>query len=544
MGLPFALASLSLKNADGYCFLRYAGNREINMNENAYYGLSPRELWRHFAALNRIPRPSGEEGAARAYIERLADDAGAPWRTDHAGNLVVYIKPTAGRIDAPVVAIQGHLDMVCGKLQHIAHDFKVDPIIPRREENRIIASGTTLGADNGIGVAAALAVLTSSSLKHGPLVLLFTVREESGPWGASDPEAWELPPSEANEMLRRARFLINLDSEDARQLTAGSAGGESAKLTLQLERDPLPRDWVGREISVSGLKGGHSGLQIHEQRGNALKLLSKLLRDSLAAGHTLRLIELCGGHADNAIPRDATAHLAVPPTHAAAFDSSMQSACAELRKEWTTREPQIICTLSPCKSRAAAWTTTCQQVALDLLRDLPHGVFQMSSEFPDKVETSANLAQVRNVEDHLIVTMSARSFVPDQLKALMTSIRDHVLKASAEFEAYDQYPSWTPKLDSPLLRLACEAFEKVNGKPPRLEVVHGGLECGAIVAKFPDLDAISFGPDIENAHTPEECVYYETVEPMWEMLVKLLAVLSDQPPRFAGKSQMVRATAA
>ena len=484
-------------------------------DSDVYHGLEPRELWRHFAALNAIPRPSGGEAAASAYVRRVAESAGATWTSDARGNTVVRVPARSGGEDAPAVAIQSHLDMVCEKRPDVMHDFETDPIRPRREGDLVFASGTTLGADNGIGAAAALAFLTTPDLRHGPLELLFTVEEETGLYGAM-----ELDP-----LLLKARMLINLDSEDPDELTVGCAGGAGAILRLPIVSEPTPRDWYGCKVVVSGLKGGHSGVQIHERLANAIKLLVEVLIGLRETGADFRLVALSGGTAHNAIPRDATAHIAIAPKTLPALEAGERIYDA-LHSQWSVDEPDFTLHIENADTPSAVMSAQCTNTALSLLRDLPHGVVKMSEAFPGKVETSSNLANVQTLDGHLEIATSSRSFVAAELDKVQRHIETIGAAAGAEIEIRDGYPGWEPDADSRLLRVAEEVYGQVCGKQPAVQVVHAGLECGVIVSKIPGMEAISFGPLIRGAHTPEEYVDASTVEPTWKLLVALLNALS------------------
>jgi dipeptidase D len=488
------------------------------MAENdVYAGLEPRELWRHFGALNRIPRASHNEAAARAYVQQAADAAGARWQTDAYGNTVVTVPASPGREGAAPVVIQAHLDMVCEKRPDVVHDFSRDPIRPQLQGDRISATGTTFGADNGIGAAAALAAMTDPSVEHGPLELLFTVEEEIGLNGAAN-----LDPA-----LVSARRLINLDSENPRELTIGCAGGGGAILRLRVEREALP-GWFAREVVVSGLKGGHSGVQIHERLANAIKLLTRALRDARAEDAAFRLVSVRGGNAHNAIPRDSIAALEVAPDCAAALERSVAATRAALRMEWGDDEPGLELEVREVESPGPALTESCDARLMALLDGLPHGVLGMSDVFPGKVETSSNLAQVTTAEDHVEIGTSTRSFVDAERDRVQAEIRALGEANGATVQIRDGYPGWEPNPTSELLATTKRVYEEQFGTPPEVQVIHAGLECGVIADRLPGLDAISFGPRIEGAHTPEECVYASTVASTWKLLCGLLKALSSE----------------
>jgi dipeptidase D len=481
----------------------------------AYKGLEPREVWRHFAALNQIPRPSGHEEKARDYVRQIARECGATTQEDSAGNIVVRV--AGNNASTHMVAIQSHLDMVCEKRPDVQHDFASDAIVPRREGDKIYASGTTLGADNGIGAAMALAALTSN-ISHGPLELLFTVEEETGLHGAM----------KLDENLLRADYLINLDSEDPDEITVGCAGGAGTSLILPLQREvqseahsEVVESQLFYEIVVSGLQGGHSGIQIHEPLANAIKVLIRVL-DALPDFH---LVSIDGGNAHNAIPRDATAIIVVASTHKAGIENAVLQIHAQLQNQWQHDEPSLEISLRETPVRKTALTQNSHNTLLQLLRDVPHGVLQMSETFAGKVETSANLATVQTRDADAEIHISVRSFIASELDNVQAQLRVLGESASAKIEVRDGYPGWEPRAESGLLQTAREIYPQIYGVAPKVEVVHAGLECGAIVSKYPGMEAVSFGPLIRGPHTPEEWVSISSVEQSWQFLEKLLARL-------------------
>lgn len=478
-----------------------------------YAGLKPAEVWRHFGALNGIPRPSGEEAAACEYVKKVAADSGAQAAQDSYGNVVVRIAATPGREDAPVTAVQSHLDMVCQKLPGIPHNFSTDPIRPQIEGDIVRASGTTLGADNGIGAALALALLTSHAFEHGPLELIFTVEEETGLFGAASLDMASL----------NCQYLINLDSEDPEELTVGCAGGAGVTIQLPVNREAVPETWAGYEIKVSGLKGGHSGVQIHEKLANAIKLLAEVLSEISQAEINFRLASIQGGSAHNAIPRDCLASIAVDSSQSEALQAFVTAANNRLRMEWAGNEDGLRIEAT-AKERVAesvldeASTLT----AVKLFNTLPHGIVAMSEVFEGKVETSCNLAIVITNQATIDLHVSSRSFIPGALEQQQQHVITIAEGLGATTEVREGYPGWEPNAGSLLLKKAEAAYEQVYGHPASVQVVHAGLECGIIVDKKPELEAISFGPLIRFAHSPDECVYASTVENSWLLLQRLL----------------------
>jgi dipeptidase D len=483
------------------------------IGDDPYNGLQPAGLWRHFAALNGIPRGSGNEGAAREYVRSIAESAGADFSVDESGNALVRAPSRSNAPAGPPIAVQTHLDMVCVAAAGVEHDFERDTIAVRRDGDRISAQGTTLGADNGIGVAAALALLTEPDLACGPLELIFTVEEEIGLIGALH----------FDTSVLQANSLINLDSEDDRALTVGCAGGSEIVLRLGLEQENLAAGWSCAELRVSGLSGGHSGVQIHEHRANAVKLLVTLLERAIGGGGDMRLISMTGGSAHNAIPSDAVARFAVPPDLMARMASIVSEATLELEREWGEDEQGIAIELKPIESPpSSAASPAASAKLLTLLRELPHGVIAMSSRFEDTVAASANLALVRTENETVEALTSIRALSADELDATASRVKQLGEKVGAEIAEKGGYPGWEPRADSPLVASAAAAYERIHGRDPAIEVVHGGLECGVLVAHDPELDAVSFGPLIREPHTPQEHVYASTVATTWSLLLALV----------------------
>lgn len=488
------------------------------MNGDPFRDLEPAGLWRHFAALTAIPRRSGREQAARQYVRAVAVDAGAAFLSDARGNALVRVpaRPSPGERPA-TVAVQAHLDMVCESAPGVDHDFEGDPILVRRDGDVLCAEGTTLGADNGIGVAAALALLTDPPVACGPLELLFTVEEEIGLFGAMDFDA----------SLLDARFLVNLDSEDDQALTSGSAGGTEVIVRLRPLRERPVGAWGCVQLTVSGLRGGHSGAQIHERRANAIKLLAGVLERLAGAEVDMRIASIDGGSAHNAIPRSASARVCMAGEELERGAAIAARVIDELACEWRADEPELSIELHRIDGPApAAADARSSETILRLLLDLPHGVLAMSPTYAGVVETSANLALVRDDREQIEVSISARSLSEQALADVVSAVRQLAGRAAASVEVSGGYPAWQPREHSPLLAAAVRAYERVHHRKPKIEIVHGGLECGVLVAKKPTLEAVSLGPLIREAHTPQEHLYISTVLSTWKVLLALLGELS------------------
>ena len=483
----------------------------------AYHELEPAPVWSAFALLNSTPRPSGQEARLRGVIEGMAEEKGYGARSDERGNLCVSVPGRRCAPDAAAVAFQAHLDMVCQKRPEVAFDFEQDAILPQREGDKISATGTTLGADNGIGVAYMLAVLSGAAEVHPPVELLFTVEEETGLYGAA-----LLDPS-----LVSARSLVNLDSEEDDEITIGCAGGAGVQLFLPIEREARQDGESAYRLTVVGLAGGHSGIQIGEPLGNAIKIAGEVfdaLRESVPA---LRLSSFEGGTAHNAIPRDCEVAFVAPTEQEGVISAAWASATDAVQMKWGEDEPGLSLALEGADAVAAPLSLEATATVLELVRELPHGVQKMSERWAGKVQTSSNLAEIRSEDGEVTLHISNRSFVACDLADMQEHCGTLGKNAGARVEMRDGYPGWEPRAQSPLRDQTAAAFANVTGKIPSIEVVHAGLECGLLSEKLPGLDAVSFGPTIRGAHTPEEWVSVASVGRNWDVIVELLKALAS-----------------
>jgi len=481
---------------------------------DAIEGLKPGIIWKYFAEIARIPRCSKSEAAISKYVQDVAKRLGLPAAVDGFGNVVVKKPASPGREGMRGIALQGHLDMVCEKNKETVHDFAKDPIRIVRKGNILTADGTTLGADNGIGVATMLAIMEDATLEHGPLEFLFTVDEETGLTGAGN-----LAPD-----LLEARTLINLDSEEFGTLYVGCAGGRNTIGRWKLEREDSPPKAVAARVTVKGLRGGHSGLEIDKGRGNAIKILNRVLLALDERGARLASIE--GGNKLNAIPREAQATVFVP---AKAWDATAP-AVAEfvpvLKAEIATVEPDLDITMErvPGSRRGKVFKKAIQKKLLRGISALPHGVIKMSAEISWLVETSTNVATIKTTPKAIELGTSQRSSVASEIREICHTVESILALAGAEPEPVGGYPGWKPNLDSPILKVAKDTYAKLYGKEPEVKAVHAGLECGIIGEKFPGMDMVSLGPTLEGVHSPDEKIYIDSVEKYWPYL---LAILRD-----------------
>jgi len=483
---------------------------------DSLHELAPRSLWGHFAELASIPRPSGHEERAVDFVLKTAAAIGAKAARDARGNVVVSVPATKGRAGAQPVILQSHLDMVCEKNRDVVHDFDHDPIHPRIVGEWVHASGTTLGADNGIGVAAALASATDPAIQHGPLELLFTLDEETGLTGARD-----LDPK-----ILSGKMLLNLDSEEDGAIFVGCAGGEDSLIDLPAVWAETPGGAVLLRLEVAGLRGGHSGLNIIENRGNALKLVTRILMAALDAGIPFDVASIAGGSKHNAIPREAEAVIAVDPGARARLEAIANEQLEGFRTELKGIDDGLRASWSEAPAAARVLSKDCRDRLLRLLAALPHGVSAMSQDIPGLVETSNNVAVVAFGDSALRIVTSSRSSVAPSLQNVLTGIRAAATLAGAKVTLKDGYPGWKPDMSSKALAVVREVYRKRWGKEPVVTAIHAGLECGLLGRKIPGLDMVSFGPQIEGAHSPDERVHVPSVERFWGALAETLDRLS------------------
>ena len=477
--------------------------------------LEPKSLWQHFDHILTIPRASKDEDRARAYVVEVAERNGLDYQVDDAGNVVVKKPGANGGEDAPAVILQSHLDMVQEKNSDVHFDFDSDAIQPQQDGDWVTASGTTLGSDNGMGVAAMLAVLEADDLTHPPLELLFTIDEETGLTGAAQLDA----------SLLSARRLINLDSEDENKLCVGCAGGADSHLNLQVSQVETGDDAVAMQVRIGGLHGGHSGIDIHLPRGNAVQVLARVLAAGTDAG-TLQIAQLSGGNAHNAIPREAEATVVVPADEAEAARQAMSTEYDRVAAELKGAEPEMTLAIDEAEAPQQAWTGESTSTALALLVALPHGVVTMSYDIPDLVETSNNLATVREVDGGIEIETASRSSVASALDALRRRIRAIGELAGASVKEDEGYPGWQPDMDSEMLAIVKQVHVDELGVDPEVYAVHAGLECGLIGEMLPGMDMISIGPQIEHPHSPKEKVLVPSVGRFWQLLTGSLRRLA------------------
>ncbi|MGQ1785017.1 MULTISPECIES: aminoacyl-histidine dipeptidase [unclassified Saccharicrinis] len=473
--------------------------------------LEPISLWENFYALTQIPRPSKKEKQAADYVMEFGKKLGLETIVDGTGNVVIKKPATPGMENRKTVVLQGHVDMVPQKNSDKVHDFEKDPIETYIEDGWVKANGTTLGADNGIGVAAAMAVLQSKDIQHGPIETLFTIDEETGMTGAFGLEAGML----------EADILINMDSEDEGELYVGCAGGSNANMTFNYKEVEPDADTVAFKISLTGLKGGHSGMDIVLGRGNANKLMFRLLKEVIAA-YGVRLASIDGGSLRNAIPREAFAVVTVPANNVIEFSETIEEFATIYQSELSATEPNLSLMAEKCDIPATLMDELSQDDLVNAIQACPNGVIRMSDSMEGLVETSLNLAIVKSEGGKTKAMCLIRSSVDSAKEDVESTLESLFRLAGAEVEFSGQYPGWKPNPDSEILTVMKDVYHKEYGKVPEIKGIHAGLECGILGAVYPNWDMISFGPTIRFPHSPDEKVNIETVEKFWKFLVQTL----------------------
>ena len=473
--------------------------------------LKPAIVWKYFHEITQVPRPSKKEEKIIAYLEKFAHDHGIEYKKDEVGNIVMSKPATPGYEDRVKLILQSHVDMVCEKNAGTVHDFDNDPIRTIIDGEWLHADGTTLGADNGIGCAAQLAVLASDDIEHGPIEALFTVDEETGMTGA-----FALKPG-----FLTGKILINLDSEDEGELFIGCAGGKGIVATFKPEYKAAPQDLVWLRASVSGLKGGHSGGEIHCGLGNANKLLTRYLY-ALESNIEWSLAEIGGGNLHNAIPREAHALVGVKPADKAKAEELLRALDEAVRNELKAVDPNVRFSIEDAAAPAQVIDCKTKAALVRALYACPHGVLGMSHEIEDLVETSNNLASIKQRDGIILVETSQRSSTTSLRDSASEMVASVFELAGAAVEVTDSYPGWKPNPDSAILKASADAYRKLFGKEAAVKAIHAGLECGLILDVYPDLDMVSFGPTLRDVHSPAEHIEIKTVDLWWRHLLQVL----------------------
>jgi len=473
--------------------------------------LQPARLWHYFLEICNIPRPSGKEEKIAAYIRDFASGLNLECHYDESGNVLIRKPASAGFENRRGVILQCHLDMVCEKNSGTSHDFDTDPIVPWIDGNWVRAKGTTLGADDGIGIAAALAVLESDNIPHGPLEVLFTADEETGLTGA-----FGLKPGQL-----RGRMLVNLDSEDEGQIFIGCAGGKDTVATMPVETDDVPQGHVAYKVSLTGLQGGHSGDDINKGLGNAVKLMNRFLWNAHEL-FEIALSDLNAGNLRNAIAREAFAVFTVHPENEKSLLDYAGDFTADIKNELSVTEPGLSFVIEPAGMPEFVLDSALQADLLDALYACPHGVIAMSREIPGFVETSTNLASVKFADKKIVITTSQRSSVESSKKDVADMVASVFYLMQADVVHSAGYPGWKPDPASGLLRISVESYRRLFNEEPKVLAIHAGLECGLIGAIYPGMDMVSFGPTIRGAHSPEERLDIASAVKFWDLTLEIL----------------------
>lgn len=472
--------------------------------------LKPEILWHYFNEILEIPRPSKKEEKIMQYLLDFGKAHQLETVQDKIGNVIIKKGPTIGKENSKTVILQSHMDMVCEKNSDKIHDFENDPIIAYIDGEWVKANGTTLGADDGIGIAAQLAILASNEIEHGPIECLFTTDEETGLTGAHD-----LDPN-----ILKGKILLNLDSEDEGQLFIGCAGGKDTTIEMPFKKNEIPKDCVAFKIIVNGLNGGHSGDEINKGLGNANKILNRLLWT--ASEFDLRLAHFDGGNLRNAIAREAYAVVCIPNNHTPKFKEFVANYFQIVKAEYKITDNGLNIEIEQTETPAFVLDAVSQRNLLNALYACPHGVIAYSAEIPGFVETSTNLAAVKTLTNHFKITTSQRSSVESAKADVANMVRSAFELTGAKIYHSDGYPGWSPNPNSEIVELTAQSYKTLFNQEPEVLAIHAGLECGLIGAIYPEMDMISFGPTIKGAHSPDERIHIGSTIKFWDLLIDVL----------------------
>lgn len=478
--------------------------------------LEPKALWSNFYSLTRCPRPSKHEEAVRDFLVKWAKDKKIDCRVDKVGNIIMTKPATKGMEKRRPVVLQAHMDMVPQARAGKVHDFLKDPIETKIVEDWVYACDTTLGADDGLGVAAIMAVFESKTIKHGPLEALITTDEETGMTGAFGLKANEL----------KGEFLLNLDSETEGELYVGCAGGVDATLNIPYSTEKAPKDYCAYKLSFGGLKGGHSGMEINTGRANVNKLMFRHLRWVAECG--LRLISISGGNMRNAIPRDAEAVIAFPKEHTDCILAEFDKVSGWVKKELASVEPDFFMKYEKVRMTQNVISDADTQKIINLMMVAPNGVIRMSRDMEGLVETSLNLAIVKTTGKNFTVQALLRSSVDTAKDALAERLVCLAEMAGGTCKLTGAYPGWKPNMQSPLLKTMKQTYKKLYKKEPAVVAIHAGLECGLLGGKYPDMDMISFGPTLQSPHSPDERANIPSSKKFFDFLVAALEAIPEK----------------
>lgn len=480
--------------------------------EKILANLEPKAIWAHFEDICQIPRPSKKEEKIIDFLLAFGKKHNLETKRDTIGNILITKEATKGKENLKTVVLQSHMDMVCEKNRDTKHNFDTDPIIPWIDGEWVKAKGTTLGADDGIGMAAEMALLTSTDIEHGKIECLFTVDEETGLSGAFALEAG----------FFEGKILLNLDSEDEGEIFLGCAGGIDTIATFKFEKEDVPAGYYTTEISVSGLLGGHSGDEINKGRANSNKILNRFLWE-VNKKYDLRINDFQGGNLRNAIPREASAIIAIPAEYKEQLRVDFNIYSSEMETIWSASEPKLKLHLETSDKIDFVIDKKTSNNFLDSIYVCPHGVFAMSYKMPGMVETSTNLASIKMYDNNeIFITTSQRSDVDSEKYNIAQMVGNAFTMAGASIDHTEGYPGWAPNPSSEIVKVAVESYERVFNTTPVVRSIHAGLECGLFLEKYPSLDMVSFGPTLRDVHSPDEKINIETVDKFWKHLIDIL----------------------
>ena len=473
--------------------------------------LEPKLVWNHFEEICKYPRPSKKEEKIAEYVVSVGKRLNLQTEKDKFGNILIRKPATKGKENLKTAVLQSHIDMVCESNRGVEHDFDNDPIQPYIDGDWVKAKGTTLGADNGIGVAASLAVLESNELEHGPIEALFTLDEETGLTGAN----------KLKKNWLKADILINMDSEEIGILYIGCAGGMNTMAKFKSKLEKAPKNYSAFEIKVLGLKGGHSGIDIHLGRGNATKILNRLIWE-YSKESNIRVASINGGNKHNAIPREAFAVIAVPKKDDKKFKKFVKKFNAEMKQEFEAADPGLNISVEKHQMPEKFIGEKNQKNIINTIYAVPHGVTKMSNDIPGLVETSNNLAVVETAGKHINIVTSQRSSVDSERVDITNMVTSALNLAGGTVSYNDGYPGWKPDIDSDIFKVFKSTYKNIYGKEPEVTAIHAGLECGIIKEKYPNMDMISFGPTMIGVHSPDEKLQISTVPEFYKQLINVL----------------------
>jgi len=473
--------------------------------------LEPNVIWDKFTDLNAVPRASKKEERVIAFMKDFGTKLGLETIEDVVGNVIIKKPASPGMEDRKTVVLQSHLDMVHQKNNDTDFNFDTQGIDMVIDGDWVRAKGTTLGADNGLGVATIMAILESTDIAHSAIEALFTIDEETGMTGAMGLEGG----------LLDGEILLNLDTEEDDEIGVGCAGGVDVTATRTYEVEETPEFKIGFKITVKGLQGGHSGMQIHEGLGNANKLMNRLLFDGFE-NFGLRISEIDGGSLRNAIPRESNTIVVIDAVHEDAFISEMKDLANEIKTELKTMEPDLIIEVSKTEAPKTIMDLGVQEGLTRAVYASCNGVYRMSADIPDLVETSNNVARVLVKDGNIKIACLTRSSVESSKWDLANMLRATFELTGCEVEFSGSYPGWTPNMDSDILKVMTKLYKEMNDEAPHVAACHAGLECGILGTNYPDMDMISFGPNIKGAHSPDERVQISSVEKYWKFVLEIL----------------------